>query len=65
MASFGEHYYWKDIGKEKNNTQRKSLRSRIIQVTRSNMKLFQENTKLKLWHVLLTLGFVKGTQGYV
>jgi hypothetical protein len=29
------------------------------------MKLFQENTKLKFWHLIWTLGSVKVTRGYV
>jgi hypothetical protein len=38
---------------------------KILYINRSNIKGSQKNTKLKLWNELLTLGFVKGTRGYV
>ena len=39
--------------------------SRIVYIIKSNMKLFQKNKRLRLWHKLLTLRFVKVTQGYM
>jgi hypothetical protein len=38
---------------------------KIIQLTSSNIKSFSVKTESRVWHELLTIGFVKVTSGYV
>ena len=38
---------------------------KIVHITSGNIKSFSEQPGLKVWHVMLTLGFVKGTNTYV